>query len=977
MSVYYDGGWAAFHNDPFTKGRAFPDSESKYSESMDYDLVRMGSTHFENMAVALCNAEFGPGGTSFGVGRDGGREWTYEGQLPMPKNGAPEDQDGVWEGQQWENYTVAQAKHKSTLEGGKKDVDWLLTTIQREVKKWVETKEGRAKKPKNFLVITNVSLSSVPEAGGIDRVKAAMRKHATSMKLDGWAVWSAEHVSRLLDNHQAIQRTYIAHVTVGDVLAAVLETYQGRNPEATSVITDFVAKELYAYRHVRLTRAGSNSDREFESLADIGIDLPAIDRRQPNDEQGKAFTLAVAESVIETCNAPLSPRSENFFTVLIGGPGQGKSTIGQLICQAYRAALLEGREEKLSLADRNVLTDTREHFKSIGLKLPTQRRWPVYLRLSSYSEKMLGPGDSSIQAQITEQINSRGGAMVEKNHLNVWLSQWPWMVVLDGLDEVPDAHTRMRILQKINEFISDAAGKKADIAILATTRPQGYQQDLSAHMPRELELADLTHEQALSYGKKLIKTRNTGDPARAEELYERLEGASKESATAKLMGTPLQVSIMASLLEDRIRVPRTRYKLFDEFYETMYRRECGKEGKLGDVVEQYKPEIDKLHDGAGIQLHVQTEKSGQADVHLGKDDLKNIAADHLEKVQTYEPAEAEKTASKLVNLATDRLVLLVEDSTNHWGFEVRSFQEYMASRFLTEGNDVLVLKRLKALARSSHWRNTWLFAAANIFDNRTHLRDQLVDMLNELDDASVADSLIKPGAQLACDLITDNFAAATPGIKRRLLLRCVDLLDTPLVDVMKIVPILDLASTADPVVRRAIIQKFDECSRIGGRRQENIQRVMSYWSDNFTGGLAASARTKRTSPQKVRETGLNGKGTHVTLGRILADFIDVSTLSESDKALVASIVAEKSSVFIRSSTTQKLYGIKDSHVNSGLALELIESDSACDALDQALEKLPPEHVLASNWFITQLAQSIGQRVPIMESDLEIPSGLPA
>lgn len=31
--------------------------------------------------------------------------------------------------------------------------------------------------------------------------------------------------------------------------------------------------------------------------------------------------------------------------VLVGGPGQGKSTLGQLLCQVYRVALLSDRPE--------------------------------------------------------------------------------------------------------------------------------------------------------------------------------------------------------------------------------------------------------------------------------------------------------------------------------------------------------------------------------------------------------------------------------------------------------------------------------------------------------------------------------------------------------------------------------------------------------------------------------------------------------
>lgn len=58
---------------------------------MDYDLVRMGSTNFEQMAVALCGAEFGSGGDSFGRGPDGGREWTYAGSLPLPYESGTEE----------------------------------------------------------------------------------------------------------------------------------------------------------------------------------------------------------------------------------------------------------------------------------------------------------------------------------------------------------------------------------------------------------------------------------------------------------------------------------------------------------------------------------------------------------------------------------------------------------------------------------------------------------------------------------------------------------------------------------------------------------------------------------------------------------------------------------------------------------------------------------------------------------------------
>lgn len=940
---------------------------------MEYDLLRMGSTLFEDMSVALCSAEFGPGGTTFGVGADGGREWTYEGNLPMPENTLLAN-GSVWSGGNWNGYTVVQVKHKSFFENNKADLEWLLTTISKEVKNWLETKSGRANKPKNLLFITNVRLTPVPNTGGVDRIKKAMQQHALALKLDGWAVWSAVHVSRLLDNHRDIRKTYLAQITVGDVLSAVLEYYEGRNEESTSVITAFVAKELYAHRHVRLTRAGSTSERERESLAEIGIDLPAVDRNATSKvavREGKQF---VADSIIQAANSPSSPNRAGFMTVLIGGPGQGKSTIGQLLCQSYRAALLVDSRDNLSTADSSVLDETLAHLNAIGLPLPSMRRWPIYIRLTHYSEKLTEQGDTSIQAQIAEQINSRGGGAVTKGDINVWLSQWPWLVVLDGLDEVPDSHTRVRILQKVNEFVSDAANKKADIAILATTRPQGYQQDLAPHRPKELELIELNPEEALSYGKKLVYSRNTGDLARASELLARLESASQENSTAKLMGTPLQVSIMASLLEDRVRVPSTRYKLFDEFYETVYRRESSKEGKLGEVVEGYKAEIDSLHDGAGIRLHVESEHSGMADVHLSKADLRKIAYEHLVSVQTYSPSDAETTASKLVDLATDRLVLLVEESTDRWGYEIRSFQEFMAARFISEGDDELVLRRLKALSRSSHWRNTWLFAAARIFDSRPRLRRPLTEMLTEIDKETVADSIAQPGAHLASDLLIDNFASGTPGIRKGLVLQCVELLDNPTLN-REVLRILDSSAIADTVVRRAIQDKLKQASGAGGRRAINIQKVMRYWSTNFVGSIATHIRQKMDRATVVEEFAPSGISASFSLGSIIGDSIDLSTLKADDYTAVRAALDEDSALFIRSDITHRLLAVPESHISSDILADLISSDEAFDIIERALERLPLKDAQASNWFIAQVAQTIGQRVRGMDEDLELAPGL--
>jgi len=65
-----------------------------------------------------------------------------------------------------------------------------------------------------------------------------------------------------------------------------------------------------------------------------------------------------------------------------------------------------------------------------------------------------------------------------------------------------------------------------------------------------------------------------------------------------------------------------------------------------------------------------------------------------------------------------RLVLIAPRGDDGYGFDVRSLQELMAAMYVTTGPQDLVTARLRAVAPSPHWRNTWLFAAGGISPHR-------------------------------------------------------------------------------------------------------------------------------------------------------------------------------------------------------------------------------------------------------------------
>lgn len=928
---------------------------------MEYDFVRMGPDRFEDMAVALCSAHFGPGGQTFGKGADGGREWTYSGRLPMPQISLEEKLPELWSGGDWGGYTVIQAKHKEILEGGEKDINWLITTIQKEVNAWKSDDKDRKPKPTNLLIITNVKLSGVQDKGGIDRLTVAMRKHEISLGLQGWGIWHSTHITRLIDNHIQIRQTYLGLIVTGDILAVLLEDLGGGPIDALTCLTGFIAKELVAEAQLRATRSGSALGKEL--LADVGIDLPAIDRSDAEDEAGKQKIIRVSQTIIENANSPKNMLSKHFCNVLIGGPGQGKSTIGQLICQAYRAAILKDRMDKLPLEQKGILNNTLRHCESIGLDLPTMLRWPIYIKLNEYSEYILGSEDYSILKYITKKINDRGGPYdLKKNNLFNWLKRWPWLVVLDGLDEVPDTSTRNSLLQKISEFVADAAAQDADVHIIATTRPQGYQEDLGGLFPREYDLIQLDKKEALAYGRKLVESRHPSDAIEAKEIIDRLTAASAEQLTARLMGTPLQVSIMSSLLEDSIRLPSTRHALFNEFYETVYRREKNKVGSVGKRVDHHKNNIDSLHDDAGVRLHIESERAGQAGAFLQKSDLKNLVRDHLLNVQAYEQVEAESAAGDVVDLATDRLVLLVENSANSWGFEVRSFQEFMASRALVTGTDEAVLARMKLLVRSTHWRNAWKFAAAQIFDQRTHLREKLMEIITNSDSDSLSHYITKPSALLCCELLEDNFAFDAPGFRRRLIHSSIELLDNPQFP-SSLIPIINAETARNSAIRMKVQERLEECLNNSGWRKFAAENTMRYWLRYENGGVSSFIRV-RLARKEVRFE-IAESDTSISIEEILRQNILLDDLNVVDQGIVLLFLEAVSKIYfldaISAPGIEKPYAQSFPYTDLSHAFDsLLASDAATQAILDSFIPLSELHLHVAVWFIAELAQHIGQ-----------------
>jgi hypothetical protein len=593
----------------------------------------------------------------------------------------------------------------------------------------------------------------------------------------------------MLDEHQDIRWAYDGLLTVGDVVAA----FVGQRPELGKLgLDDPLRAEmvagLAADRWIRLGQSGGPGGDKLR-IDDVVVDVPALANGDDDAARVRAVRHVLARG--DTVLRPRQPdRTGPLGVVLVGGPGHGKTTLSQLIAQAYRAAMLQ--PVNLAPGTRSTVDATAAALERLGMSLPGNRRWPVRVDLAKYAEHLSTGVDTTLLRWISSRVSERAAAEVQPAQLNTWQRICPWAVILDGLDEVPSLDARRDLYDKIEEFVVQAQDQDADLLVIVTTRPTGYEERLPEQWFEHLDLQPLPPREAAEFASRLTAKRFEDDAEMHAEVTARMAAAAADPTTARLMETPLQVTVMSMIVEKYPTLPPDRFTLFQRYYETIYDREVAKGIAVSRLLADHRQDINGIHERVGVVLQVESERAEHAEAVLPSDDLRALTVTWMEG-RGYERARAEETADQLVQAALHRLVLLVPREAG-LGFEIRMLQELMAARAVTEGPDEQVLGRLRLMADSAHWRNTWLLAAGRLLVSSGRFEPLLTTLLRGLgDDPGSLGRRLSPGPALASALLEDHLADRRPGFERALVHIAVSVVEYP--------PVGELRSVATALVR--------------------------------------------------------------------------------------------------------------------------------------------------------------------------------
>ena len=635
-----------------------------------------------------------------------------------------------------------------------------------------------------YYLVTNIAGTSHLDRGSIDRANGALRE---AFNIPCF-VWWRDELDRRLDNSTDTKWSYPEILRATDVLPRLLSWGNGlRGAEVTRQIKSYMAAQCANDREIKFKQIELK-----KSLIDLFVDLPIRRKRQREDHtrpdqrqridirQGIDGYLAQLDLEVEQhseesstpdsrwlaaafwLNMPLFDGVTRF--VLEGAPGQGKSTVTQLISQVSRLRLLHKKTEVDRVEGHHKAGPARTAFR---LDLRDYAAWINGRHPFASDSRREGTGGPSLESFLAMQVSWEGGGgeFTERDLLDV-LERAHCVVVLDGFDEVADIETRRRLVSEICLASERLEVCARSIQMIVTSRPAafanspGFPEDEWVH----LELEDLRTGNILLYKDKWA----AGQGLKADEfegLSRTLVDKLEEPHLRDLARNPMQLAILLHLMHAQgVALPEKRTALYEDYMRLFFNREAEK----APIVREHRELMLAIHGALAWEMQIDSEQ-GKGSGSLSKEML-------VEKIRVYLESEGHDRSlvDPLLTGSVERVGALVSRVEGTFEFEVQPLREYFAARHLYrtaayappgKHRSGTRPDRFDALIRSSYWTNVTRFFCG--FYDVGEL-GTLVDGFVQLDDED-GYRLINQPRRVALMLLSDHVFGESPRTMNRLI----------------------------------------------------------------------------------------------------------------------------------------------------------------------------------------------------------------
>ncbi len=599
---------------------------------------------------------------------------------------------------------------------------WLVDTMKGEIPKIQEILK-RKKGAIEYILVSNVPGTAFPDSGSIDTLNELLNSDSP-VPIRAW--WR-DDLDRRCDGHADVRWAYPDMLRGTDLLQALAESIGGDlSGNRLDVLRSFAVEQFDMDNEVRFKQI-ELSNEILNLFVDVPAIIPLAHEEGRRKEEKRALQIrqivqqiAQRDGTVNDLNEPvgaarllLNDDIAKFsdLVVLEGGPGQGKSTLAQYVCQVHRMRVL-GKDEFSTLPQEHqaksvrfpIRVDLREYATWLSGKNPFGQE--ADSERPTQSSRSL---ESFISALISE---TAGGRTFTVDDLSAVARSSSLLIVLDGLDEVAEVRLRNDMVKEIGSAARRMKESAAALQMLVTTRPSALAEvsEFPSKLFQRWTLTRLGRPLIEEYSERWAKSRHL-KPKETANLRKTLAEKLDQPHMRDLARNPMQLAILLTVIHTRGgSLPDKRTALYDIYVELFLAREAEK----SEIVKKHQEVLIDLHRYLAWLLHSEAE-TGRALGKIEGSRLREVIREYL----VSEGRDPAWTKDLFTGLA-QRVVFLVGAVEGLFEFEVQPLREYFAGRFLYETAPYSPVgsprrgtkdERFDAVARNTHWLNVTRFYA--------------------------------------------------------------------------------------------------------------------------------------------------------------------------------------------------------------------------------------------------------------------------
>ena len=515
--------------------------------------------------------------------------------------------------------------------------------------------------------------------------------------------------NQIIQLRQQLRRCYSEHFEIVDpglpsLTGSVRPNVQPLRLADRFVPPDILEEELRPHDELVTTQP---TDQSIQPSMVDGSEKPTTSR------SGRAMvrTSTVRHPAVEWL-------SNSDLSVLLGDPGIGKSTLLRCIL----LDLLSEQPRHASCARR------------WGRYLPVWVPFAMWTRLVGDSESACSLSD--VLTTWLRKVSAGEGltALVQDA-----LEDSRLLLFVDGLDEWSDETAARTALALFEQFVAER-----NIPAIATSRPLGYRR-IGGLSPkwRKARLAGMTEAQqrivaerwflhrsnTIAVEDETPELRHTRESRAIAEAAEHTRDLHRDGRLAQLAEIPLLLNGLIALAIQRVRLPRSRFKAYEELTRLLMDEQPKRREKAAYAPRSTSHLSQETRERAFALLAWETHKSSGSDA-LEKTVANEVFREFCKSYLCKSPSDAADIADQLLRAGAESVGILLEKSPEDIGFPHRAFQEFLAAKHLSN----LPFDEQKTFLRERFGDPQWhdVFLCLCNLNTRAGEADEFVNIVNDL-----------------------------------------------------------------------------------------------------------------------------------------------------------------------------------------------------------------------------------------------------